>query len=559
MTFQRYLATKVLFLCAILTIAGCGRTKVAPVATRPAPTSESAGITYVVQRGRVVKKLEFEGQISPVEQVQLYFRAPGYVKKVYVKPGDQVRAGDLLAELETEDLLNEIAQAETSLESAQLLLSEAEKSLEKQTTLAELNLAAAQAKLTQAKEANAYAITQADLSLSLAQEQLVRLTQTEQANTYAIAQARLSLSLAREQLTRILSLQTTYTAGIVRARVGLEQAEDQVARAETEYKEALDRPWEPQDARDAYEHALQQAQWKLEIAQTQYDQAVANMKVYQSDLKIQEIVVKQAEAETEHLKEDTDSLMESYQSDLKIQEIVVKQTEAEMEQLKKGIDPLLAFEVQRTQIELDWLKEGLDPVQVNEVNQAQLALEQLQGQLAYAQIVAPIDGKVLSLSLYPGRPVEAFREVIIIGDPSAIEVRADLSPGQLKDLTEGQKTTVALSTDPERTWTGDICYLPYPYNTENPASADRLLHISLEGHSSDFKIGDLAQVTIVLEEKDNTLWLPAAAIRSFQGRKFVILQDNEGQRRIDVELGIESQDQVEILKGLEEGQVVAVP
>ena len=559
MTFQRYPATKVLFLCAILTIAGCGRAKVTPVATRPAPTSEPAGLTYAVQRGRVVKKLEFEGQISPVEQVQLYFKAPGYVKQVYVKPGDQVRAGDLLAELETRDLLNKIGQAEIGLESAQLLLSEAEKSLARQTALAELSLAAAQAKLTQAEEANVYAITQAELSLSLAREQLVRLAQTEQANTYAITQAELSLSLAREQLTRTLSLQTTYAAGIVRARVGLEQAEDQVARAETEYKEALDRPWEPQDARDAYEQALQQAQWKLEIAQSQYDQAIANMDVYQSDLKIQEIAVKQTEVELEHIKESASLLMESYQSDLRIQEIVVKLAETKLEQLKKGTDSLLAFEVQRAQLELDWLKEGLDAVRVNEMNQAQLTLEQLQDQLAYAQIVAPIDGKVLSLSLYPGRPVEAFREVIIIGDPSAIEVRADLSPDQLKDLTEGQKTTVALSTDPERTWTGDICYLPYPYGTENPAGADRLLHIHLKGHTSDLKIGDLAQVTIVLEEKDNALWLPAAAIRSFQGRKFVILQDNEGQRRIDVELGIESQDQVEILKGLEEGQVVAAP
>jgi multidrug efflux pump subunit AcrA (membrane-fusion protein) len=62
-----------------------------------------------------------------------------------------------------------------------------------------------------------------------------------------------------------------------------------------------------------------------------------------------------------------------------------------------------------------------------------------------------------------------------------------------------------------------------------------------------------------LEEKDDVLWLPTAAIYTLQGRTFVTLQEGGRQRRVDVELGIESQEQVEILKGLEEGQVVVAP
>ncbi len=64
---------------------------------------------------------------------------------------------------------------------------------------------------------------------------------------------------------------------------------------------------------------------------------------------------------------------------------------------------------------------------------------------------------------------------------------------------------------------------------------------------------------IVLEEKDDALWLPLDAIRSYQNRHFVIVQDGDRQRRVDVELGIQGQDQVEILEGLEEGQVVVAP
>jgi multidrug efflux pump subunit AcrA (membrane-fusion protein) len=64
------------------------------------------------------------------------------------------------------------------------------------------------------------------------------------------------------------------------------------------------------------------------------------------------------------------------------------------------------------------------------------------------------------------------------------------------------------------------------------------------------------QVTIVLEDRDDVLWLPPGAVRSFQGRHFVIVQEGSRQRRVDVVLGVVGQDRVEILGGLEEGQMV---
>ena len=44
--------------------------------------------------------------------------------------------------------------------------------------------------------------------------------------------------------------------------------------------------------------------------------------------------------------------------------------------------------------------------------------------------------------------------------------------------------------------------------------------------------------------------------RKFQGRDFVVVQREEGQQRVDVRLGIESIDRVEILEGVEAGQLI---
>jgi multidrug efflux pump subunit AcrA (membrane-fusion protein) len=55
------------------------------------------------------------------------------------------------------------------------------------------------------------------------------------------------------------------------------------------------------------------------------------------------------------------------------------------------------------------------------------------------------------------------------------------------------------------------------------------------------------------------LWLPPQAVRTFEGRKFVVVQEGDGQRRVDVKIGIQSEDRVEIEEGLKEGQVAVAP
>jgi multidrug efflux pump subunit AcrA (membrane-fusion protein) len=74
-----------------------------------------------------------------------------------------------------------------------------------------------------------------------------------------------------------------------------------------------------------------------------------------------------------------------------------------------------------------------------------------------------------------------------------------------------------------------------------------------------FRLGDLVQVTVIFESKQGVLWLPPAAIRSFEGRNFVVVKTDGLPRRVDVRVGIESEESVEILEGVEEGQVVIAP
>jgi multidrug resistance efflux pump len=540
--------------------------------------------TYVVQRGNITKQLEFTGRISAVEEMELYFKTGGYVKRVLVKRGDQVQAGDLLAELEIDDLLKQMAQGEVTLNSAQLRLDEAEKSLERQIAQAQLDLTAAEAQLAQAQNDNADAVAQAKLDLAAAQDAhadaiaqaewalqtaRINLEEAEKANERQLAEVQWTLEVAQIHLAQLQ--EESDPAGIELLRLSWERAKNNLWNAQLERDAVKGRSGTPGYVRDQMDIAVSNAEIAVREAELRYQQALQPT-VTEDDIRLQEIEVEQAKATLEQLREGVDPLLtlqvQHTQQELDslkkgadpLPSIEVQRAQQKLDRLEEGVDPLLTLQVQRAQQELDWLKEGVDPVLVNEVNQAQLALERLQAQVADAQIVAPTDGEVLSLSVYAGRPAEAFKSVMVVADPSAIEVSADLTSSQLQEMVEGQEAVVTLRAYPGQTWHGTVRRLPYPYGsgggTEALTGEDKSTRISLEGDLSDLELGDLARVTIVLEEKDDVLWLPPAAIRIFQGREFVIVQDADRQRRVDVTIGIESDERVEILEGLEEDQIV---
>jgi len=69
------------------------------------------------------------GNITPLMEASLNARADGYLKKRYVDFGDQVKAGQVLAEIEAPELDQQVQQAQASLSQVQAALSRAEHQL----------------------------------------------------------------------------------------------------------------------------------------------------------------------------------------------------------------------------------------------------------------------------------------------------------------------------------------------------------------------------------------------------------------------------------------------
>ena len=74
------------------------------------------------------RALSLPGSVQPLEETVLYARASGYVRKWHVDMGDKVTEGQLLAEVETPELEQELEQARAQLAQAQASLVQAKAS-----------------------------------------------------------------------------------------------------------------------------------------------------------------------------------------------------------------------------------------------------------------------------------------------------------------------------------------------------------------------------------------------------------------------------------------------
>ena len=72
-----------------------------------------------VERGDLAKSVVATGKIEPITKVEIKSKASGIVKKLYVDSGDRVKAGQVLVELDKEEIQARVRQARASLEAAQ--------------------------------------------------------------------------------------------------------------------------------------------------------------------------------------------------------------------------------------------------------------------------------------------------------------------------------------------------------------------------------------------------------------------------------------------------------
>ena len=168
-------------------------------------------------------------------------------------------------------------------------------------------------------------------------------------------------------------------------------------------------------------------------------------------------------------------------------------------------------------------------------------------------VYAPVQGTVTEKNVVLGQSFDAGANLYVIGDLSRVWVTANVFEADFPLLREGLSAQVTVAGLPGRTLSGPIEYV-YPTVGEDTRSLRA--RISLSNPRGELKPGMYATVSLAVSMGD-VLTVPASAVL-YTGERVVTFVDmGDGSLAPqEVEVGMTSDDLVQVISGVEPGQRV---
>ena len=165
-------------------------------------------------------------------------------------------------------------------------------------------------------------------------------------------------------------------------------------------------------------------------------------------------------------------------------------------------------------------------------------------------VYAPSSGIVLKREALPGKYVEPGTTLYEVADLSTIWISADIYESEVAAVTLNQPASVTFAAYPGETFRGNVSYI---YPTLNTEARTVRVRLELPNPGLKLKPGMFGTVTVQTDAV-RTLVVPKEAVLDTGLRQLVFLDRGEGAYApYPVKLGRRSQDDVEVLEGLKEG------
>jgi HlyD family secretion protein len=206
--------------------------------------------------------------------------------------------------------------------------------------------------------------------------------------------------------------------------------------------------------------------------------------------------------------------------------------------------------------------------------QARAALDQSAELLSKTRIKSPIDGVVIQLDLKVGETVIAGTTnipgstMMIIADPSETLTEVQVDEADIAQVKEGQAADIFAAAYPDTPLSGTIQSIAsVARQTPGQASLSFLVKILLDEQDElTIRPGMSVRADIYTQSSEETLAVPVQAVlfdedadKDKEGKEeqtyVFLMQDGKAVRR-DVEVGISSDSDQEIISGVKEGDTV---
>jgi HlyD family secretion protein len=203
-----------------------------------------------------------------------------------------------------------------------------------------------------------------------------------------------------------------------------------------------------------------------------------------------------------------------------------------------------------------------------QVLQSQASLKQLEEQLSYTTIVAPMDGVILSRDVEMGDAVSSILVlgstatlVMTEGDTSEVYVQGKVDEADIAHVYMGQPARIKVESFRDRLFYGKVTKIA-PMGVEKDNVTTFEVRVSINNPGGELKANMTANAEILMDEHKGVLTVPENAV-TYDNQKNASVQvpdkrQKDGSRKVDVSVGLSNGAVTEIVSGLREGDQVVL-
>jgi HlyD family secretion protein len=203
-----------------------------------------------------------------------------------------------------------------------------------------------------------------------------------------------------------------------------------------------------------------------------------------------------------------------------------------------------------------------------QVLQNQASLQQLEEQLSYTTILAPMDGVILSRDVEIGDAVSSILVlgstatlIMTEGDTTKVYVKGKVDEADIAHVYLGQPARIKVESFRDRTFQGKVTKIaPLGVAKDNVTTFE--VRVSIDNPNGELKANMTANAEILLDEHRSVLTVPENAVTYDNSKNaFVNVPDRsqkDGMRKTQVTVGLSNGSVTEIVSGLKEGDPVVL-
>ncbi|MCI8928381.1 MAG: HlyD family efflux transporter periplasmic adaptor subunit [Lachnospiraceae bacterium] len=274
------------------------------------------------------------------------------------------------------------------------------------------------------------------------------------------------------------------------------------------------------------------------------------------------------------------SQLESLEEELQGYRDTITDNQAEIEKKQKEIEEAAALQALYNQkAENDYQSASLSGELAKEiydysvdslsdsVNKAQNELDEIQAKMDAFQafagednlIYAPEDGLVTGVFCEAGDKLTDIKAMLTYAKEDEYTVNIDVSEEDVAAISVGERVELSFSAYPEQAWEGVITSITTTSTSEHASTISYPVTILVKGDTTLLYGGMAADVTFVTESAEDVLYVSKKAVFEEEGHSYVYKKDANGNRvKTQVETGFSDTASIEVISGLEEGDVVYI-